>query len=309
MLPISPFKPNVKLNLLLAIVVGLTGGIGLAFFLEYFADTITNPDEISDRFHIPILGVAPLSKTDEFPVEQTFVNDPRSPLSEAMRSIKMSIQLSGAVSQARSFVLTSTKPSEGKTTMAANLALAFAGAGERVMLVDADMRKPKLHKFFLNNSDTSSPGLSRFLAGVSSKGLVCRNGLSSVCFIPAGPIPPNPVELLASDRFAMLVQTLARRFDRVIFDGPPYLGFADSMVISRHVGGVVLVSSFGETTRDALLHFKKSVLNSQGKLLGCIINRVDLSKRFGYQSYYQYYSYYSYGSDKVKKKKRKELPE
>jgi capsular exopolysaccharide synthesis family protein len=309
MLPISPFKPNVKLNLLLAIVVGLTGGIGLAFFLEYFADTINNPDEISDRFHIPILGVAPLSKTNEFPVEQTFVNDPRSPLSEAMRSIKMSIQLSGAVSQARSFVLTSTKPSEGKTTMAANLALAFAGAGERVMLVDADMRKPKLHKFFLNNSDTSSPGLSRFLAGVSSKGLVCRNGLSSVCFIPAGPIPPNPVELLASDRFAMLVQTLTRRFDRVIFDGPPYLGFADSMVISRHVGGVVLVSSLGETTRDALLHFKKSVLNSQGKLLGCIINRVDLSKRFGYQSYYQYYSYYSYGSDKVKKKKRKELPE
>jgi capsular exopolysaccharide synthesis family protein len=309
MLPIAPFKPNVKLNLLLAIVVGLTGGIGLAFFLEYFADTITNPDEISDRFHIPILGVAPLLQKNEFPIEQTFVNDPQSPLSEAMRSIKMSIQLSGAVSQARSFVLTSTKPSEGKTTMAANLALAFAGAGERVILLDADMRKPKLHKFFLDNRDTSSPGLSRFLAGVSSRGLVCRNGLSSVCFIPAGPIPPNPVELLASDRFAMLVQTLTRRFERVIFDGPPYLGFADSLVISRHVGGLVLVSSLGETTRDALLHFKRSVLSSQGRILGCIINKVNLSKRFGYQSYYKYYSYYSYGSDKVKKKKRKELPE
>ena len=307
MLPIIPFKPKVKLNLLLAIVVGMMGGLGLAFFLEYFTDTITNPDEISDRFRIPILGVAPLSKTNEFPVEHTFVKDPRAPLSEAMRSTKMSIQLSGVASQAGSFVLTSTKPSEGKTTMAANLALAFAEAGERVILVDADMRKPKLHKFFQNPDDTSSPGLSRFLAGVSSKGLVCRNGLSSVYFIPAGPVPPNPVELLASDRFTMLVKTLTRRFDRVILDGPPFLVFADSLVISRHVGGVVLVSSMGETTRDALLHFKKSVLNSQGKILGCIINKVNLSKRFGYQSYYKYYSYYSYGNNKVNKKKSKEL--
>jgi len=309
MLPIKPFKPNVKLNLLLAIVIGLMGGLGLAFFLEYFTDTITNPDEISDRFHIPILGVAPLSKTNGFPVEQTFVNDPRAPLSEAMRSTKMSIQLSGTASQAGSFVLTSTKPSEGKTTMAANLALAFAGARERVILVDADMRKPKLHKFFQNKDDTSSPGLSKFLAGVSSKGLICQNGISNLCFIPAGPVPPNPVELLASDRFAMLMQTLTERFDRVIVDGPPHMGFADSLVISRHVGGVVLVSSMGETTRDALVHFKKSVLNSQGKILGCIINKVNLSKRFGYQSYYKYYSYYSYGSDKVNKKKRKELSE
>ena len=309
MLPIKPFKPKVKLNLLLAIVVGMMGGLGLAFFLEYFTDTITNPDEISDRFHIPILGVAPLTKHNEFPVEHTFVKDPRAPLSEAMRSTRMSIQLSGTAPQAGSFVLTSTKPSEGKTTMAANLALAFAGAGERVILVDADMRKPRLHKFFQGREDDSGPGLSKFLAGVGSKGLVRQNGISNLCFIPSGPVPPNPVELLASDRFAMLVQTLTRRFDRLIVDGPPYLGFADSLVISRHMGGVVLVSSMGETTRNALLHFKKSVLNAQGKILGCIINKVNLSKRFGYQSYYKYYSYYGDGSAKDNKKKTKELAE
>ncbi|MEA1949167.1 MAG: polysaccharide biosynthesis tyrosine autokinase [Thermodesulfobacteriota bacterium] len=308
MLPVTPFKPKVKLNLLLAIVVGMMGGLGLAFFLEYFTDTITNPDEISDRFRIPILGVVPLTKHNEFPVEHTFVEDPRAPLSEAMRSTRMSIQLSGTAPQAGSFVLTSTKPSEGKTTMAANLALAFAGAGERVILVDADMRKPRLHKFFQGRKDDFGPGLSKFLAGVGSKGLVCQNGICNLCFIPSGPVPPNPVELLASDRFAMLVKTLTRRFDRVIVDGPPYLGFADSLVISRYMGGVVLVSSMGETTRDALLHFKKSVINSQGKILGCIINKVNLSKRFGYQSYYKYYSYYSYGSAKISKKKIKELP-
>ena len=309
LLPIKPFKPNVKLNLLLALVVGLMGGIGLAFFLEYFSDTIANPNEISDRFQIPILGVAPLAKSDGFPVEQTFVNDPRSPFSEAVRSTKMSIQLAGTADQAKSFLMTSTKPSEGKTTMAANLALAFAGSGEKVILIDADMRKPRLHEFFENYSVAGSPGLSRFLAGVGSKGLVCQNGMGNLCFIPAGPVPPNPVELLASDRFALLIETLTQRFDRVIVDGPPCLGFADSRVLSRHVGGVVLVSSMGETTRDAIRHFKKSILMSQGKILGCIVNKVNVGKHFGYQSYYSYHQYYGYGDDRVSKKKRRQLPD
>jgi succinoglycan biosynthesis transport protein ExoP len=102
------------------------------------------------------------------------------------------------------------------------------------------------------------------------------------------------VELLVSARFSLLIETLTQRFDRVIVDGPPYLGFADSLVISGHVGGVVLVSSMGETTRDAIRHFKKSILNSQGKILGCIINKVDVGRRFGYQPYYRYYSHYQY---------------
>jgi capsular exopolysaccharide synthesis family protein len=311
MLPIKPFKPKVRLNLLLAVVVGLLGGIGLAFFLEYFTDTIANPDEISDRFRIPILGVAPLSKTDDYPVEQTFIIDPQSPLSEAIRSTKMSIQLAGTADQAKSFLLTSIKPSEGKTTLAANLALAFAGAGEKVILIDADMRKPKLHKFFQSHGEAFSPGLSRFLSGVTSKGLVFKNGICNLCVIPAGPSPPNPVELLASARFSLLLETLTRRFDRVIIDGPPYLGFADSMVISSHVGGVVLVSSMGETTRDAIRHFKKSILNSQGKILGCIINKIDVSKRFGYQPYYRYYSHYQYYGeveDRALRKERQKPP-
>jgi polysaccharide biosynthesis transport protein len=305
-LPIKPFKPKVKLNMLLALVVGLMGGIGLAFFLEYYADTISNPDEISDRFRIPILGVAPLSKSDENPVEQAFINEPQSPLSEAIRSVKMSIQLAGTADRAKSFLLTSIKPSEGKTTLAANLALAFAGAGEKVILIDADMRKPKLHKFFQGHDESFSPGLSRFLSGVSSTGLVLKNGICNLCFIPAGPSPPNPVELLVSTRFALLIETLTRRFDRVIVDGPPYSGFADSLVISGHVGGVVLVSSMGETTRDAIRHFKKSMMNSRGKILGCIINKVDVGRRFGYQPYYRYYSHYQYYGEVEDRAIRKE---
>jgi capsular exopolysaccharide synthesis family protein len=306
MLPLKPYKPNVKLNLLLALVVGLTGGIGLAFFLEYFADSITNPDEISDRFHIPILGVAPLAKSNGYPVEQVYAHDPQAPLSEAVRSVRVSLQLSSAASSDKSFLLTSTRPSEGKTTMAANLAMAFAGAGEKVVLVDADMRKPKLHRFFGAESDPPSPGLSRFLSGVGSRGLLCRNG-GRLCFIPAGPLPPNPADLLASGRFSDLMQALSRRFDRVIIDGPPLMGFADSLILSREVGGVVLVVSMEDTTRDAIRHFKKGMLNAQGKILGCIINKVNLNKRFGYQSYYKYYSYYQYGDGKTKTKERRKL--
>jgi capsular exopolysaccharide synthesis family protein len=299
LLPIQPFKPNVKTNLLLAIVVGLLGGIGLAFFMEYFADTITNPDEITDRFQIPVLGVVPLVKTHESLVEQTFTTDPRAPLSEAMRTTKVSIQLSGSNFQAKSFLLTSTKPAEGKTTLAVNLAMAFASGGEKVVLVEADMRKPRLQKILNAESHSSSPGLSSFLAGVGSKGLVCHNGLDNFCFVPAGPMPPNPVELLASDRFAYLMKALTRRFDRVILDGPPHQGFADTLVLSQHVGGVILVSCMGETSRDALRHFIKSVLNVRATILGCIINKVNLNKRYGYQSYYKYYNYYSYyGKDK-----------
>ena len=192
--------------------------------------------------------------------------------------------------------------------MAVNLALVFAGSSEKVVLVDADMRKPRLHKFFQPQSDIPSPGLSSFLAGVSSnKSLVCQDGQANLYFIPAGPVPPNPVELLASDRFARLMKTLTQSFDRVILDGPPYQGFADTMVLARHVGGVVVVSSIGETTRNALRHFKRSMFNVQGKILGCIINKVYLSKLYGYHPYYKYYSYYSNDSVLDYKKKKKQL--
>jgi capsular exopolysaccharide synthesis family protein len=282
-------------------------GVGLAFFLEYFTDTITNPEEITDRFQIPILGVVPLAKGGDYPVEKTFLVDPRAPLAEAMRTTRVSLQLSGAGSKAKSFLITSTRPAEGKTTLAANLALTFAGAGEKVVVVDADMRKPRIHKVFAGENGNAGPGLSSFLAGVADKGVIRANGVPNLHFIPAGPIPPNPVELLASRRFQRLMQALEKRYDRIIVDGPPHQGFADTLVLSQHVGGVVLASSLGETTRDALRHFRKSILNVRGTILGCIINKVDLTKRYGYQSYYRYYSYYAYGETPGRAGKGKKL--
>ena len=307
LLPVLPFKPNVKMNLLLAIVIGLIGGIGCAFLLEYFADTITDPDEIPDRFQIPILGVIPFSKENGYPAERAFISDPRAGLSEALRTTKASIQLSGVDSHAKSFLLTSTIKGEGKTTLAINLAQAFAGAGEKVILIDADMRMPSAHKFLGLEDTVSDCGLSSLLAGVADKSAICKTDIANLVFLPAGPVPPNPVELLASNRFTKLMEDVRQRYDRIIVDGPPYQGFADILVLSQHVGGVVLVCSMGETTRDALRHFKKSILNVRGTILGCIINKVDFSRRYGYRSYYTYYHSYNYGYGQDEKKGRKRI--
>jgi capsular exopolysaccharide synthesis family protein len=295
-LPIFPFKPKVKLNLLLAIVVGFLVALGCAFLVEYFADTITNPDQITDRFQIPILGVVPLTKSNGEELEKIFINDPRAPLSEAIRTSKVSIQLSGADTNSKSFLITSTTPSEGKTTLAVNLAMSFAVAGEKVVLIDSDLRKPRIHKVFNIQNGGNGHGLSSFLAGVSDRTHLCAGDTENLRIIPAGPIPPNPVELLASKRFKKLLDQLAEKYDRIILDGPPHHGFADILVLSQQVGGIVLVSSIGETSREGLRHFKKGINNVNGVILGCIVNKVNTAKRYGYRSYYKYYQAYDYES-------------
>lgn len=315
-LPILPFKPKVMLNLMLAIVVGLVGGVGLAFFMEYFADSITKPEEMTDRFHIPVLGVAPLVKiqADDPMVEKAFLGDPRSALCEAIRTTKVSIQLARGDAHTRSFLFTSTTQGEGKTTMVTNMAMAFAQAGERVVIIDADLRRPRIHKIFseaIGFNDGKGWGLSSFLAGIVNEEPVIPTEISNLFIIPAGPIPPNPVELLASNRFGKLMEHLEGHYDRIIMDAPPNQGFADVLVLSRKVGGVVLVITLGKTTRDAVRHFKRSILNVDGNILGCMINRVDFSKRYGYRSYYRYYRHYynyEYGKDEKKgRRSRKKL--
>lgn len=315
-LPLFPFKPKVMLNLMLAIVVGLVGGVGLAFFMEYFADSITKPEEMTNRFHIPILGVAPQVKVEaEDPmVEKAFLGDPRSALCEAIRTTKVSIQLARGDDHTRSFLFTSTTRGEGKTTLVTNMATAFAQGGERVVIVDADLRRPRIHRIFSDavaSNNGKGQGLSSFLAGIVDEEPVIPTEISNLFFIPAGPIPPNPVELLASNRFAKLMGNLEEQYDRIIIDAPPNQGFADVLVLSRKVGGVVMVITLGETTRDAVRHFKRSILNVNGNILGCVINRVDFSKRYGYRSYYRYYRHYynyEYGKDEQKgRRSRKKL--
>ena len=300
-LPLLAVKPNVKLNLLLSIVLGLLGGIGCAFMAEYFADTVTNPNEISDRFQIPLLGTIPQAKPDEHGLENAFLRHPRSPFSEAIRSTRVSVQLSGSGTRSKCFLITSTLPSEGKTTLAVNLALSFAAAGEKTVIIDADLRKPRLHEIFGLKNRVNGNGVSSFLAEITNT-LKMYNGFSeNLRIIPSRPVPPNPAELLASPRFKLLLKKLSGRFDRIILDGPPHIGFADTLILSRSVGGIVLVSSIGESSREAIDQFKKSITNVNGTILGCIVNKVDFSRKYGYGGYYksyQTYSSYDFGTAK-----------
>ena len=292
-LPLLAVKPNVKLNLLLSIVIGILGGIGCAFLAEYFADAVTNPNEISDRFQIPLLGTIPQAKPDEHGLEISFLRHPWAPFSEAIRSSRVAVQLSGSGNHSKSFLITSTSPSEGKTTLAVNLALSFAAAGEKTVLIDADLRKPRLHEVFDLKHQANGNGLSSLLADVTNKLKTFNTHHENLKVILAGPVPPNPAELLASRRFKLVLGELLSRCDRIILDGPPHIGFADTLILSRCVGGIVLVSSLGETSREAIGQFKKSISNVNGTILGCIVNKVDYSSKYGYGGYYRSYQKYS----------------
>jgi capsular exopolysaccharide synthesis family protein len=293
-LPLVPVKPDVRLNLLLAIVLGLLGGIGCAFLAEYFADTVTHPGEIADRFQIPLLGTIPQSKPDQDGLENAFARHPRSSFSEAIRSTRVSIQLSGSGNCSKCFLITSTLPMEGKTTLAVNLAMSFSAAGEKTVIIDADLRKPRLHEVFGLKERVNGDGISSFLAEVTDELKMFSNRTKNLGIIPSGPVPPNPAELLASERFQILLAKLTGRYDRIILDGPPHIGFADTLILSKSVGGIVLVSSIGESSREAIGQFKKAITNINGTILGCIVNKVDFNRKYGYGGYYKSYQNYGY---------------
>jgi len=292
-LPLQPYKPRVKLNLLLALIVGLMGGVGLAFFLEYLDNTVKRIDEISDRFGIPVLGVIPMAEAEEAKRLDWLAHEsPRSNFSEAVRTAKVSIQLSQSADTAlKSIVLTSTQPGEGKSTLVSNLALAFA-VEEKVIIIDADMRRPRLHKTFSPNG--KEQGLSQYLTGLcDAKAILHKTDVPNLFFIPSGPLPPNPAELLSSSRMRKLLEGLGKHFDRILIDAPPFAGFADVLVLGHQASGVILVSTVGQTHRDALRIFRKSLLNIRANLLGTLVNKLDVQHHYGY--HYKYYKYYHYG--------------
>ena len=308
-LPTKPYKPNRQLNLLLAAVVGLFLGLGLAFFFEYLDNTVKTPEDVEQLIRLPSLGMVPeisyerrrrLESGKSYPVELISFGHPKSMLSEAYRNIRTSILLSFPERPPKKFVITSPNPVEGKTTTVINTAITLSQTGAKVIIIDADMRKPRIHEIF---GEKDGVGLSNLLSGNASLELVIKkSNIPNLFYIPSGPIPPNPSELISSGLFKSMMEFLEERFDHIVFDSPPVLGFADSIILSTAVDGVILVVLGGKTPRETLQLAKEFLLQVNAKILGVVINRIDIQQSdYGYY-FYRYHYYYG------KEGKKKELP-
>jgi capsular exopolysaccharide synthesis family protein len=308
-IPTRPYKPNRQLNLLLAAVVGLFLGVGLAFFFEYLDNTVKTPEDVEQLIRLPSFGMVPeisyerkrrLEKGASYPVELITHGHPKSMLSEAYRNIRTSILLSFSEKPPKKIVITSPNPSEGKTTTVINTAVALSQTGAKVLIIDGDMRHPRIHKIF---NQENGAGLSNFLSGNAPlDSIIKQTHVPTLYYIPCGPIPPNPSELVGSNLFKEMIKVLGNKFDHVVLDSPPALGFADSTILSTCVDGVVLVVLGGKTPRETLQRAKEILHQVNAKILGVVVNRVDI-RRSDY-GYYYYRHHYYYGDNG----KKKQLP-
>ena len=300
--PTSPVKPRKSLNVLLGLIVGLLGGIGLAFFIDYLDNTIKSPDDIEPRLGIPLLGVVPLLDPKEDGIEEIIMKEPQSLYAESYKTIRTAILLSSATKPPQNIHVTSMGPNEGKSVTSVNLATTMANSGYSVLLVDSDLRRPRIHSIFrLNNLS----GLSTYLAGATSDiETVFKRPLTNLSVIPAGPVPPNPSELLSSQRMHELMSVLNERFDVIVWDSPPLMTVTDSLILSNILDGTILVIRAGKTTYEMVDRGLKVLKgrresDKESHVLGVVLNGFDLKKSDQY--YYQYYNYYPVAEEKTKK--------
>ena len=296
--PIYPYKPKVARNFLLGMLLGLFCGVGVAFLLECMDNTIKNPDELANRYHIPVLGLIPFDRSKDTAREIMAVksySDPRSAVAESIRTAMTSINLSAIGQPPKSILVTSILPSAGKSTISCNMALSYLSAGDKCLIIDADLRKPSLHKVF--KSAGRGKGLSSVLTGLEKlQDVVNKTDYEGLHFISSGPLPPNPAELISSRRMRELLRLVSKHYDHVIIDSPPYQGFAELLVLANMVDGTILVTVEGDTPREGVSHFRKSLLNIGGNILGTIMNKTGHKKGYGAYGGYKYYAYnYEYG--------------
>jgi len=303
----GPFKPNLSRNLTLAIVLGLMAGVGLALVLEFFDSSVHRTEDLEALTGRPVLGLVPMVKAKQMRADNPNMalpdravghysaKHPKSSVSEAFRSLRTSLMFSTPEGMPKTILITSPGPGDGKTTTAINLATVMAQNGSRVLLIDADLRKPRLHRDF---GKPQSPGLTNRIAGTQSEGnetaSIFSTDVEGLFVMPSGNQAPNPAELLSSERMTKIIAMNARAFDHVIIDTAPMLGLADSMVLSRLVDGVIVVASAGKTAKDSIKTSMRRLMQVRAPLLGVVLNAVDLdSPDYAYYSSY----YYNYESD------------
>ncbi|MCA9404224.1 MAG: polysaccharide biosynthesis tyrosine autokinase [Candidatus Omnitrophica bacterium] len=292
-----PVRPNKRKNVMLAVVIGLMAGAGLAFLLEYLDNTVKGYEDVERQVEWPFLGYVPMVR-HERQLDFLMQDKPKSAVSEAYRTIRTGLLFSATEEYPlQTILLTSPGQKEGKSTTVCNLAIAMAQNNKKVLLVDADMRKPRLHHDF----DTDNRvGISSYLSGQETFDKCVRSTrVENLSFMACGPYPPNPSELLASGRMKDFMDQARRQFDYIFFDTPPVMMVTDAVILSRFVDGTVLIMESGRTSRKVVPRLKQILKNAKTRVVGLVINKIKAqSGEYSYQ--YNYYSRY-YGQEEEAK--------
>jgi len=290
--PSSPVRPQPLNNTLLAGAVGLIIAAGISFLIEYLDDTLKTPEDIDRVLGLPVIGYIAEMKPPKGSDEYLYVaRQPRSPVSEAFRSLRVNLEFAGVDTPLRTILITSPGPSEGKTTIAANLAAIIAQGGKKTLLLDADLRRPRVHKLLnvpnrIGLSDLFRDQLD--LRSVRSS----WNGNKELSVITSGSLPPNPAELLGSDRMKSILDKLIKAVDVVIIDSSPTL-VSDAQVMATKVDGILLVIQPGHTHAEAAQTTLEQFKRAGGRVLGVVFNRIPRNRNYYYGGY-RYYSPYYY---------------
>ena len=296
-----------KQNLMLALVVGLFMGIGIVFFLEFLDNTIKNPDDLKQITEVPLLGSIAKFDTQAGKNGGELITHtmPKANISEAFRTIRTNIFFASVDTPKKIIGVTSALPGEGKTFFVANLAVSIAQAEKKVLLIDADMRRPRIHRIF---NQKRKPGLSNLIMAEEDLegaiGEVTRklpiSGLDMIC---SGDIPHNPNELLGSQKMKSIIDIVSERYDYILFDGPPVLSVSDSAVLANELDGMIFVINAEETEKNALKQALEATPNE--KMLGLGLNKINIERDGYYYRYYQYYYSYEDQDESTEKKRKK----
>jgi len=292
--PRRPTSPNKLTNLSIALFGGAFFGIGLAFFFEYLDSRIKQPEDIKTQLGLPFLGMIPLFAPKDTTGPPLIGNGMPQAFSEAFRGIRTNVLFSSTDAGSKSIVVTSTGPGEGKSVVSANIAMSLALAGQRVLLIDADMRRPKAHELF---GASMEPGLSNVLVGDTKASEAVKRTLTpNLWLMAAGKHPPNPAELLGSKRFKDFISSLGEHFDWIIIDSPPVMAVTDASVIAHSATGVVFVVGAEMTGKGAAKAALEQLDSVKARYVGGILNRVDVTRNpYYYSRHYrkEYQSYYT----------------
>ncbi len=300
-IPRWPISPNIPMNVLTAAAIALVLALGGAFLVEYLDDTVKNPDDVARTANLPTLAAIARMDGDDYKDMLITISKPLSPTAEAFRILRTNLQFSWVDKPARSLMMSSPGPGEGKSTTMANLAIVLAQSGLKVALVDTDLRRPVQHKIFgLSNRHGLTDAIIQPDRDLSD--LLQPTSVENLWLMSSGPLPPNPAELLASARLEAIIEELKSHVDLTLFDSPPVLVVADAAILGPKVDGVVLVNDTGHTRSAEARRAAEELRRARANLLGVVLNRLTIGSG-GYNYYYYYYHYY-YSEDGSEKKPR-----